>query len=154
MNTPELYQKFGIDAWLYQILLYNIKARQVARKRRYLVENKDSFDAELWAISDAVEIGIKKTRNGSPTTVTVFTDSQTAIAKILKPKVRSGGDAVRDLIYQNADTIKDSGHTSVLRWIPSHSKVLGNDKADAAAKGVEAESLLGRQTSRPVGILG
>lgn len=57
---------------------------------------------------DALEIGIKKTRNESPTTVTVFTDSQTAIAKILEPKVRSGAGVVRDLIYRNAHMIKNS----------------------------------------------
>ena len=63
-------------------------------KRRFLGKNKDTFDAELWAISDALVLGIKRTRNVGPTTVTVFTDSQAAITKILDPKARVDGDAV------------------------------------------------------------
>ena len=62
---------------------------QWQEKRRFLGKNKDPFDAELWAISDALVRGIKKTRNSSPTTVTVFTDSQAAIKKILSPKIRA-----------------------------------------------------------------
>ena len=61
-------------------------------------------------------------------------DSHAAITKILDPKVRPGGGAIRDLIYQNALTIRNNGHTLVLRWVPSHSKILGNEKADAVAK--------------------
>lgn len=55
--------------------------------RRYLGENNDSFDAELWAISDALEMSIKKTRNGSPTTVTIITNLHAAITEILDSKV-------------------------------------------------------------------
>ena len=81
-------------------------------------------------------LGIKRTRNGGPTTVTVFTDSQAAITKILDPKARVGGDAVRSLVYQNAHVIKNAGHTVVLRWVPGHSEIPGNEKADAAAKDI------------------
>lgn len=105
-------------------------------KRRYLGKNKDSFDAELWAISDALEISIKKTRNRNPKTVTVFTDSHAAISKIVDPRVRPGGGAVRDLIYQKALNIRENGHLLVIQWVPSHSKVPGNEKADAVAKEV------------------
>ena len=67
-----------------------------------------------------------------------------SIQKILEPKARSGGGAVRDLIHRNAHTIKNSGHTLVLRWVPSHSKILGNEKADAVAKDVAHKG--GRET--------
>lgn len=60
-------------------------------KRRFLGKNTDSFDAELWDISDALALGIKRTKNVGPTTVTVFTDSQAAITKIRDPKARVGG---------------------------------------------------------------
>lgn len=113
-------------------------------KRRYSGENKDSFDAELWAISDALEISIKKTRNANPTTVTVFTGSHAAIGKTVNPKVRPGGGAVRDLIYQNALDIRKNGHLLVIQWVPSHLKVPGNEKADAVAKDVARKG--GRNT--------
>ena len=77
-------------------------------------------------------LGIKRTRNVGPTTVTVFTDSQAAITKILDPKARVGGDAVRDLVYQNAHVIKNAGHTVALRWVAGHPEIPGNEKADAA----------------------
>lgn len=71
-------------------------------KRRFLGEHKDSFDAELWSISDALVLGTKKTRNTGPTTVTVFTNSQAAISKIFDSKTKVGRDAVRNLVYQSA----------------------------------------------------
>ena len=111
-------------------------ANKWQEKRRYLGKNKESFDAELWAILDALEIGIKKTRNGNPTTVTVFTDSHAAIDKVVNPKVRPGGGAVTDLIYKNALEIRENGHLLVVQWVPSHSKVPGNERADTVAKDV------------------
>ena len=107
-------------------------------------KNKDSFDAKLWAISDALELSIKKTRNGNPSMITIFTDSRAAIAKILDSNARTGGDAIRTLIYENAHEIKSSGHTLILRWVPSHSKILGNEKADVSAKDTARKR--GRQT--------
>ena len=118
------------------VVWFDGKLNKWQEKRRFLGKNKDSFDAELWAILDALVLGIKRTRNVGPTTVTVFTDSQAAITKILDPKTRVGGDAVRSLIYQNAHIIKNAGHNVVLRWVLGHSEVPGNEKADATAKDV------------------
>lgn len=106
------------------------------KKQRFFGKHKDLFDAELWAISDALDLGSKKTRNAKPTTVTIFTDSQTAMTKILDPKTKVGGDAVQNLVYQSAQAMKNAGHTVVLRQIPGHSNILGNKKADEAAKNV------------------
>ena len=41
-------------------------------KRRYLVKKKQPRDAELWAISGALEVAIKETRNTKATPVTVL----------------------------------------------------------------------------------
>lgn len=51
---------------------------------------------------------------------------------------------IRDLIHRNALDIQNDGHFLVLRWVPSHSKVLGNEKADAVAKDVARKG--GRKT--------
>lgn len=110
-------------------------------------ENKDSFDAELWAISDALEISIKETRNGNPLKITIFTDSQAALAKIIDSKAKIGGDTIRALIQENAHEIKSSGHTLILRWVLSQSKIPGNKKADASAKDIAHKR--GRQTDYP-----
>ena len=54
-------------------------------------------------------------RNGSSTTVTVFIDLHAAITKIINPKVSPDRGAIRNLIYQNALTIRNNGHTLVLQ---------------------------------------
>ena len=79
--------------------------------------------------------------------ITIFTDSQAAIAKILDSKARTGGDMIRALMQENAHEIKSSGHTLVLRWVPSHSNIPGIKKADASAKDVAHKR--GRQTGYP-----
>ena len=62
----------------------------------------------------------------------------------MDPKARVGGDAIRNLIYQNAHVIKNAGNTVVLRWVPGHSEIPGNEKADAAAKDIAHKG--GRET--------
>ena len=66
------------------------------------------------------------------------------VYRSVKSSHSPGGDAVRDLIYRNAHEIRNGGHTLVLRWVPSHSKISGNEKADAAAKDVAYKG--GRET--------
>ena len=92
-------------------------------KQRYLGEKKDSFDAELWAISDALEMTIKKTRNTNPTTVTIFTDSHAANTKILEPKIRPGGGLIRDLIHRNALDIQNDRRGGSTWWLKNKRKV-------------------------------
>lgn len=104
-------------------------------KKRYLGKIKQPFDTELWAISDALEVAIKESRNVTATPVTVFTDSRVALTKIQKKASEPEGLAVRDLAYQRAKELTTNGHSVILRWIPGHSKVEGNEKADIAAKG-------------------
>lgn len=115
------------------------------KKRQYLRKNKESFDAELWAISDTLELSIKKTRNKSSTTITIFTDLYAVIAKILESKVRPGKNAIRDLIYQNALNIRNNGYTLVLQWISSYSKILGKEKTNIVAKDIAYKK--GRRTN-------
>lgn len=50
--------------------------------------------------------------------------------KVAKPE----GLAVRDLVYEGAKELTKNGHSVTLRWIPGHSKIEGNEKADSAAK--------------------
>ena len=64
------------------------------------------------------------------------TGSHSAISKIVDPKVRPGGDALRNLIFQRAFNIRKNGHLLVIRWVPNHSKVPENKKADVIAKEV------------------
>lgn len=47
---------------------------------------------------------------------------------------KSGGLAVRDLIYQQANNLQTNGHSVILRWVPGHLDIEGNERADSAAK--------------------
>ena len=50
--------------------------------------------------------------------------------------MRFDGGVVWDVIYQNALTIRNNKHTLVLQWVPSHSKILENKKANTVAKDI------------------
>lgn len=52
--------------------------------------------------------------------------------------------AVKDFMCQRAKELAQSGHVVVFRWVPGHSKMEGNEKADLAAK--EAAYRGGRET--------
>lgn len=65
-------------------------------------------------MSDVLASTIKKTRNVGCITVTVFTDSQAAITKILDLKARVVRNVVQNSIYQNAQIIKNTKPTVVL----------------------------------------
>ena len=85
------------------------------------------FTAELWAISEALGIA-SKTANIGSTPITIFCNSQKALKAIALPFTCQKNRFLRSLIYQ------DNGHSITFRWIPSHSGLIGNEKADLAAK--------------------
>ena len=104
-------------------------------RKRYLGKKKQPFDTELWAIFDALEVAIKKTRNATSTPITIFTDSRAALTKIQKKKSEPKGLAVRELVYQRAaEELITNGHSVILRWVPGHYKVEGNERTDLATK--------------------
>ena len=84
--------------------------------------------------SDALELAIKETRNITATPVTVFTDLRAALIKIQKKASAPEGLAVRDLVHQKPKELTTNGHSVTLRWVPGHSKVEGNERANCAAK--------------------
>lgn len=57
-----------------------------------------------------------------------------ALTKIQNKCLEPEGLAARALVYQKAKELTSSGHSITLRWVPGHSKVEGNEKADLAAK--------------------
>lgn len=93
---------------------------------------------------DTLNLDGKETRNAKPTIITIFINSQMAMTKILELKTKVCGDEIRNLVYQRVQTMKNAEHTIVLKWVPSHSKVLGNKKAAEATKDVAHRG--GRET--------
>lgn len=44
------------------------------------------------------------------------------------------GLAVKDLVYQRVKELITNRHSVILRWVPGHSRVGGDERADSAAK--------------------
>lgn len=98
-----------------------------------LGKNKDVLDAELWGVSEALGIALRETAPRKAYKVTVFSDSQTAIRKIQATKSEAG-QALRAQIVKRAKEPETSGREVTIRWVPSHSKIEGNELTDKAAK--------------------
>lgn len=64
----------------------------------------------------------------------IFTDSQAAIKAIERPQRQSGQSTIKGLL-DSIDETCSQAHTHVeIMWIPGHSEIQGNERADAEAK--------------------
>lgn len=59
------------------------------------------------------------------------------MAKIQNEHAKTGGSAVKDLIYQRAKELKKYGHSLLIPWVPGRADIEGNERADSAAKDVD-----------------
>lgn len=99
-----------------------------------LGKNKEIFDAEMWGISEAVKIAEKKCAGvQQPLAINIFCDSQTAINR-LKIIDSKAGQALKCQIYQKVEQLTRQLHEISVRWVPGHSNMEGNERADVAAK--------------------
>ena len=64
-----------------------------------LGRNKDIFDAELWGISEALEVALRETALRKACKITVFSDSQAAIRKLQRSK-SNAGQALKTQIHK------------------------------------------------------
>lgn len=99
----------------------------------FLRQNMEMFDAELWAILEALSIGNKIAKIGS-TPIKVFCDSQRALKAITLLFICQKDRFLRFFIYQKAGGLQDNRHPITFQWIPSHSGLIRNDKGDLVAK--------------------
>ena len=104
-----------------------------------LGENKEVLDAELWGISRALKIALKETTPRKAGRITVYSDAQVAIKQLRETKSKAG-QALRIQIYEQARQLQAYGGEVIVRWIPSHSGIEGNEQADKAAKEAAADS--------------
>ena len=96
--------------------------------------NKEIFDAEIWGISEAFKVAEEKTRQVQETwVINIFCDSQTTINNLRECNVYAG-QALKLQIYQKAQKLVEQGHSISVAWVPGHSGVEGNERADKAAK--------------------
>ncbi len=110
-----------------------------------LGKNKEIYDAELWGISEALKIALKESTSKKICRVTVFSDSQTALKQLRNVK-SNAGQALKSQIFRLAKQLYNRGGEVIVRWIPSHKGIEGNERADNAAK--EAAANGRSQTAR------
>ena len=90
----------------------------------YLGRNKEVFDAELFAIGQALEEF--EGRKESNREYTIFSDSQAAISRIQHDRTGPGQSlAVRAIAA--ASSIATRGNRITIRWTPSHMGITGNE---------------------------
>lgn len=65
--------------------------------------------------------------------VTTFCDSQTALNAIARPSTCQEHRFLRGLIYQRTEELQSKGHHTTFLWVPGHSGILRNEKADLVA---------------------
>ena len=100
----------------------------------FLGKNKEILDAELWAISMALEVAKGEIKRSSGDPITLFTDSRVALVTLQQISPCIGSPFLRYLIHQRTLDLKNAGHLVTIRWIPSHVGLIGHDKADQSAK--------------------
>ena len=73
----------------------------------------------------------------------IYTDSQTAIKAIERPQRQSGQSIIKDLLDCIDEIMDKHRHLQIdIMWIPGHSEIQGNERADAEAKKAAADSTL------------
>lgn len=91
---------------------------------------KEILDANLWEISETLGIARKETLNARNASITIFCDSQKAPKTIQQPRIPQENRFLRSFIYQKTGELQSNGHCLAIRWIPSHSGLLENEKSE------------------------
>jgi len=95
--------------------------------------NQEAFDAECAALTRALEVAAK--RRTGPKAVTVFTDSQAAMARIASEEPGPAQQYARQARKWIAKLRERDRNVRIeIRWCPAHSGVTGNEEADKWAK--------------------
>ena len=76
----------------------------------------------------------KKRRSMPEIPIKNFCDSQKAPKAIAHSPVHQDNRFLKSLIYQKTGELQWDGHSITFQWITSHSGLIGNEKADLAAK--------------------
>ena len=89
----------------------------------------------MYAIQEALKLAYREhsIRGTLVKKVIVFSDSQAALKRAQTDKIGPGQALAKEIIAQ-ATKLVESGVRVILRWVPSHIGIEGNEKADMIAK--------------------
>ena len=67
----------------------------------FLGKNKESLDAELWAILEALDTAMRETSTANNSLITIFCDSQKALTAIRQPPSQKENQFLRGQIVSS-----------------------------------------------------
>lgn len=77
-------------------------------------KNKEALDAEIWGISEVLDIALRETASKKAQKITVFSNSQTAIKKLQKSK-NGVGQTLKAQIVKRAKQFQTWGRKVIIR---------------------------------------
>ena len=97
----------------------------------HLGDNKEVFDAEVYAIAQAIEVIDQRQERGHR--YTIFVDSTSAVDRIRTDAI-GPGQSFSIAAIEGCSRVMFGDNEITVRWVPAHHKVPGNEKADEYAK--------------------
>jgi len=119
------------DEWVGCAVVWEEEGRW-KKRRVHLGQQKEAFDAEMYAMSEAMKIADEKAEKEKFVRVTVFTDSQATLRRIQLDE--PGPEQVLALRTMNwTDALARKNIQVEYRWVPAHKGIEGNEEADQQA---------------------
>jgi len=116
------------DEWVGCAVVWKEEGRW-NKMRTHLCRQKEAFDAEMYAMSEAMKIADEKAEKEKFTRVTVFTDSQATLRRIQLDEPGPGQVlALRTMNW--TDALARKNIPVQYRWVPVHKGIEGNEEAD------------------------
>lgn len=100
----------------------------------FLGKNKETVEAELWAIANGLEVARETALYSHNTPITIFRNSREALTTLGQLSFHTSTPYLRNPIYQETSDLERKGHSVTIWWILSHVGLVEHDKADQSAR--------------------
>jgi ribonuclease HI len=102
--------------------------------KMHLGNNKEIFDAKLFAIAEALKLANRQLIGNKQTnTIQIYTDSSAALQS-MQDANPGPGKGITKIIVERERILEHAGWKIEYHWVLGHSQVKGNEVADKAAK--------------------
>jgi len=119
------------DEWVGCVVVWGREERW-NKMRVHLGRQKEAFDAEMYAMSEAVKIADEIGDKKEVRRVTIFTNSQATLQRIQSDEPGPGQALVLRTLNWESD-LTDKNIQVEYRWVPAHKGVEDNEEADLQA---------------------
>jgi ribonuclease HI len=119
------------DEWVGCAVVWE-EGRRWSKRRVHLGRQKEAFDAEMYAMSEAVKIADEICGRKEVRRVTIFTDSQATLQRIQLDEPGPGQALALRTMNWESELIKKNIRVEYW-WVHAHKGVEGNEEADLQA---------------------